>query len=472
MAALLDSIVPSRRRERRRLLALEERLNTRFGDPSITAPIEGGWNTFRHDREDDEDIHPSGFAPLSPVVETYQDTLETTTQTDNDDKTHTAQIEQQKESEKQHASLTVTIPLPWRKWSNRASMNHPEPTQAKDTVTSPVSRSQATSPAVVLYKPASEDYRRQLDRSLSFQATSPAVIYKPASEDYKKTLDDLATRPTRALTPIPYESLSYEDDQNRHFSTSTASSHPDSEAAKLDSPYAASLASSDHVSAESAASTPPADHSIPEDVVKGMADFGLCPSPSLRQGVRDRRSASMGAPRSNAYRESVSSSSSGDSGSGGLASPRGLQMATMSSNGGYYSNLSHEYKQIAKTVEQDVVADYRKKAATRPSTRKLLQDPASNPAVVLDEHRRGQSLERRKRQPDMAISVDRAQYPAHDKGRAQSVDRYRTYTKVEPNTFFQDMKRGVSVERPRSRAKSKDRCGPQELVPRADELWG
>jgi hypothetical protein len=246
MAAILDRCVPSRRLEKRRQRALQESLDSRFGDTHITAPTEGAWNQIGSDVDKGylpSTIASGGWSPdLSLEGPTSPSTVSTEKVVEHDP--------HGKDSQKHN--FTITIPLPWSsrkshmrtastannaimsstrkedqaELSPRSFMSSPEPTprsfvsspdpNSKSYLSSPNTtlQSQATSP-VVIYKPVSEEYKQQLAEMASgisrvdsppslqpdrAQNTSPAnFTYKPASEDFVREMAEIGMGPSPAI---------------------------------------------------------------------------------------------------------------------------------------------------------------------------------------------------------------------------------------------------------------------------------
>ena len=533
MAAILDSLVPARRREKRRIMALEERLHARWGDPSISAPTQGGWTAYKPNAADmppSKDVSaPSHSALASP------------------DGPRPVR-EQQPDADRQLASLKLTIPLPWynsKKSYQRSSSLTQESSQVLHSDQGGTlfdTQDMTTSPTPVVYKPASQEYRKELDAMVHSanptRTTSPAILYKPVSEEYKKALDHMAIPSTQSKTP--FGSTSEDLGTKQHVTTDEAkydrpmrdptrphtSHNPETSSdinKSIDESNAdTSTASSPSVSSNTKTDTPQtATSPASEDVVKGMADVGLSPSPRLRQ-EKFGRSSSYGPSRQRTYRESTSSSSSEGS---SISSPLGLQNATMPS-GGYYASLAGEYKQIAKTVEEAAVAEYGRKLfrnSAQPSTNGRTRGGSlERPAALAKDYGRNLSWERHRDQsleriseghnrekvrtpafpkdPGQTAFKDRHRDPSLDRisethnheeehadrsaqGRSERdrnfpVDRARTGSKERSRNVSQEQVRGKSVESSRAllkeRAISEERVlfAPQELVPEAEDLWG
>lgn len=528
MAAILDSLVPARRREKRRLMALEERLHARWGDPSISAPTQGGWTEYKPSADD---MSPSNDAP-APNHSTLA----------SPDDPRSAK-EQQLDADRELASLKLTIPLPWYH-SKKSHQRSSSLTQESSHVlysdqAGTVSGSQdvTTSPTPVVYKPASQEYKKELDAMAHSanpsRTTSPVVLYKPVSDEYKKALDHMASSSTQHKPPsgsmsgdqVTKQFGTADDegygrligDDRRPHTSHNPETLSDTNKSIEESNADTSTASSPSFSSNTKTDTPQtATSPVSEDIVKGMADVGLSPSPGLKQ-ERFGRSSSYGPSRRRTYRESTSSSSSDGS---SISSPLGLQNATMPS-GGYYASLAEEYKQIAKTVEEAAVAEYGRKllrnSAQFPTHVRTRGGSLERPAALAKDYGRNISWERHRDQSLERISEghnrelvrtpafpkdtgqtafkDRHRDPSLDRisethnheeehtvrpaqRRNMSVDRARTGSKERSRNVSTDRVRGKSVESSRAllkeRAKSKERVlyAPQEMVPKAEELWG
>jgi hypothetical protein len=217
MAAILDRWVPSRRLERKRQQALQERLDTRFGDTHITAPTEGAWNQLGSDVN--KDYLPVSVAnhALSPDLPPENLLPESRMSTEK-------AVEDGAPLKDAHRhNFTITIPLPWssRKSHTRTPstansatmsstrkedqpelspgsfMSSPEPTP-RSLVSSPdpTSKPYLSSP-----DPNFKSYISSPATTLDSHATSPVAIYKPVSEEYKQQLAEMTGGITRVESP-------------------------------------------------------------------------------------------------------------------------------------------------------------------------------------------------------------------------------------------------------------------------------
>ena len=190
-------------------------------------------------------------------------------------------------------------------------------------------------------------------------------------------------------------------------------------------------------------------------------------------------------------------------------------------SGGYYTSLAEEYKQIAKTMEEAAVAEYGRKLLRNsgqfPTHARTRGGSLERPAALAKDYGRNISWERHRDQSLERISEghnrdivrtpafpkdtgqtafkDRPRDPSLDRisethnpeeehtvrpaqRRNMSVDRARTGSKERSRNVSTERVRGKSVESSRvllkERAKSKERVlyAPQEMVPKAEELWG
>jgi hypothetical protein len=169
MSSIFDSMIPSRRREQKRLREEAKRLNERWGDAQISAPNDGCWIGNDHTPELGW-ASPStqGFASPdvantlvnnSPEIGDYGEQV-IIVDTDTDPAAHVYHEELEKNA------VTFTIPLPW-----------------------PSRRAHSRSPSVSQSTPPSSEAHRQASPRPS---TSSAVVYKPTSDQYMKELGDLS----------------------------------------------------------------------------------------------------------------------------------------------------------------------------------------------------------------------------------------------------------------------------------------
>ena len=216
MAGILDRCVPSRRLERRRQRALHENLDARFGDSHITAPTEGAWNQIGTDAGREYlpgSVTSGGWSPEipscepTPVSRLSMDNIVEDGSYDKDSQKH---------------NFTITIPLPWpsRKSHTRASSitNNAERNSSKKEEQGELSprslmSSPEPTPSSFVSSPDSntKSYISSPNTTLPSQATSPVVIYKPASEEYKQQLAEMAGGITRIASS---SSLPPERNQN------------------------------------------------------------------------------------------------------------------------------------------------------------------------------------------------------------------------------------------------------------------
>jgi hypothetical protein len=162
-------MIPSRRREQKRLREEANRLNERWGDVQISAPNDGCWIGSGLTPEL-EWSSPStqGFASPdvagtlvhnSPELGDYEEQV-VIVDTDADIAAHTYHEEPEKNV------VTFTIPLPWM--SRKAHSRSP-------------SASQPTLPSF-----------DTLQRASPQPTATPAVVYKPTSDQYMRKLGDLS----------------------------------------------------------------------------------------------------------------------------------------------------------------------------------------------------------------------------------------------------------------------------------------
>lgn len=173
MSYIFDSMIPSRRREQRRLREEASRLNDlneRWGDAQISAPNDGCWigNDLTPELDWSSPL-TQGFASPdvastlvhnSHELEHYGEHV-VIVDADADIAAHTYHEEPEKNA------VTFTIPLPWP--SRKVHSRSPSASQ--------------------LILPSFH----------TIQRASPAVVYKPTSDQYMKELGDLS----RGNSPVP-----------------------------------------------------------------------------------------------------------------------------------------------------------------------------------------------------------------------------------------------------------------------------
>lgn len=500
MSALLDYCVPARRREKRRLQGLQERLDSRWGDLAITAPTEGGWNNVARIESED---HLDAPHEVTPVKTDRKPSANTTTKSNVIPKSrqHVATtLDSKQDNSRQQPVMKLAIPMPWVKKSHHRSSSLTEPTTLGEIKTDvpTVSRSQAASP-VVTYKPASEAYRKELEQNLGGVANdstkSPTIVYKPASEEYKKALDDMVgIKPPSAPASPPHEDKSpisspgqmfgleaVQEAQNgdETYDVPSLINSPTSHKSYDEATNPSTAKSSPQYFSDTSTATSPTTTYASGDVRKSMAELGLAPSPPLRQdGFLQPPSTSPSRATSSTFRESLSSSS----GSEGDRRSRGLRDSTMAS-GTYYAKMADEYRQIAKSVEDEAVVEFAKKAlkqsrqapansqgqvttTERPLTlsRKTSPTLPSGPRRELSDDDDGLNARIR------GQSSGRPATSAGDRPRATSVGRHEGHTRERIRAASRDRHAGNLSDR--KRAMSKDRALPQVLVPAAEDLWG
>ena len=169
MSSIFDSMIPSRRREQKRLREEAKRLHERWGDAQISAPNDGCWIGNDHTPElgwtspstqgfSSPDV-ASTFVNNSPDLGDYGEQV-VIVDTDTDPAAHVYHEELEKNA------VTFTIPLPWpsRKAHSRS------PSIGQSTL------------------PSSETVGRASPRP----STSSGVVYKPTSDQYMKELGDIS----------------------------------------------------------------------------------------------------------------------------------------------------------------------------------------------------------------------------------------------------------------------------------------
>ena len=487
MAAILDTLVPARRREKRRIMALEERLSTRWGDPDISAPISGGWSQLA---PTDEETSISQ-SPLS---------LDSTAQVVTD--TQKLGVEKQSDESRQLASMNITIPLPWyssKKNHNRSSSLTQEASSSlarKDqTVAGPNSQKTAAFPAPVVWKPASETYNKELETLSSLanptRSTTPAVVFKPASKEYKKALDHMVQPSAQTSEDsVSKQETTVEKHITDRASPSPSQNHMHTETevhpTQGEAPDRPNVDNSTTPTPSMSSGTTPdttstATSPVTEDIVKDLADIGFSHSPALRQD-RWGRSSSYG-PSRRINRESTSSTSSDGS---SILSPKGLYLSTMPS-GGYYNNLAEEYKQIAKAMEEAAVAEYGKKlmekSGQHPGRGRVRGGSLERIPALNRQSGRGRSS----RDVCYDHSLDKISELRPTSSKAQtenpgrrnsgirrnmSADRARPESRGRVKNASGERNRGISADGSRTLSKDVARFPPQELVPKDEELWG
>ncbi|KAL9623065.1 MAG: hypothetical protein Q9160_002579 [Pyrenula sp. 1 TL-2023] len=280
----------------------------------------------------------------------------------------------------------------------------------------------STAGAAVTYKPASEQYKRDLENNLSQapsripsphhhrnnSSTSPIVILKPASEEYKKELTQMAngisrtqspqslrsqnTSPVLRLRPseeylvdLVNQSRANSPPQSAHQLSNSGLPLRTRSPSETSKPGSPALGMPRSNSPRSQTSSPAIHHQTTTNPISDLSQFGMIPSPtfpdkSFGQMTTTSVSPNTSPPHSPNFssRDSVSSSTSHTTGLS-VTSSRGIGAATLArhesnpakattpppsntSNGTYYKSLADEYKMIAKDVEIQTMNDMERKA--------------------------------------------------------------------------------------------------------------
>ena len=162
MSSIFDSMIPSRRREQKRLRDAENRLREQGEDIHISAPNNGCWMSNEHTPElawsspstlgcVSPDL-PSGLSYTSPELGVFGEQVVIF----DSETCH-------EEPELEKNSITFTIPLPWP--SRKGHSRSPSATQTKASANNVFQRSPAfhSSQSSIVYKPTSDQYMKELD---------------------------------------------------------------------------------------------------------------------------------------------------------------------------------------------------------------------------------------------------------------------------------------------------------------------
>lgn len=414
-AAILDRCVPARRRERKRQKELNAQLHSRWGDTAITAPTMGGWN------------QPTTMT--APDKE-YATTVSTRSVSNSDANASTNTSPSLHNGpgrfEKGKPNFSIQIPYDYGKDDTfvedclspftpsdadfisgfRDGTNFTGYQTIMEEAASPVARPSTASPAIT-YKPASEQYKKELEQNLSQppsrlpspqhhrinSSTNPAVILKPASEEYRKELAQMANGISRTQSPQSLRSQNTspalrlrpsEEYLVDLVNTSRANSPPQSthqlsssslplrarSPSDTSKPGSPQLGISRSNSPRSHNTSPVLRNQAPSSYAANVSQFGMIPSPTFPEksfAQMTTTSPSASPPHSPNSRDSISSSASHETGFS-TTSSRGIGAATLPRNdsplpttggtpapinngGSYYKSLADEYRHIAKDVE-------------------------------------------------------------------------------------------------------------------------
>lgn len=464
MTAILDFIVPARRREKEiKDKAFREQLNQRWGDTSITPPMQGAWNSpdsgVYNVGKDDKEYGP-GFVPGYGMYHGEKTAAKTSLDMPNND-SHSVHERRQHNTK----NLTIQLSIPWPSASRRRlirsnslpkdqkspAFSTQKPLQHSPTSPNTLVNSTATATTAlsaeapsVRYKPISSEYRKDLANSVTEPTISPSsatttcsesspvtppqrdisssvVVYKPASDAFLKEMAQVGMTPSPGIPPEQFGQLYTVVKQLPAGPPKALTNSPDLQPnSTAPSPKIRQQQQRASISSESS-------HSSRTHASPPLPNTQFFNSPALNStGLND--SDSVKSDRHLRKRSpSVPTTIQRNSTTPSIPPSTSQQLQPMPSNnpstqGGYYASLANEYRAIAKGVSalsNDTDTD---------------SGPNPNAPRKRDESRRRARSHSRIRR-GRSVSQNRARTPMPPEGEDEEV-------------------------------------GPQELVPRRRELYG
>jgi hypothetical protein len=205
MTSIFDSMIPSRRREQKRLREEEKRLRERWGDVHISAPNDGCWIGNEHTPELEWSSPSTTQDCFSPDIASSLDNNSPElgnfgeqviiVDTEAEPSAQTYQEDQERNA------ITFTIPLPWpaRKTHSRTSSTtqFKAPLNEVQHRASPIPSSQSP----IVYKPTSDQYMKDLGYIV--RGSSPASsVSRPVRHASPPPVVDMPFRQTSPISSV------------------------------------------------------------------------------------------------------------------------------------------------------------------------------------------------------------------------------------------------------------------------------